>query len=67
MIVTKYKNRAKIHKGFMSGDIIKADIPREEHKRRHTGRITVRNTGNFGLVDRAGECHDISCKYMSVI
>lgn len=67
VIVAKYRNRAKTHKGFMSGDIVTADVPKGKHKGRYTGRITIRHSGNFGLVDQAGERHDISCKYMSVI
>lgn len=67
IITVKYKNRAKTYNGFMTGDIVKADVPKEKHKGRWTGRITIRSSGSFGLVDGNGERHDINCKYMTVI
>ena len=67
IITTKYKTRSKTHKGYMSGDIVKADVPKGIHKGRYTGRITIRHTGNFGLTDTNGKRHDINCKYMSIV
>ena len=67
IITVKYKNRAKTYNGFMTGDIVKADVPKGKHKGRWTGRITIRSSGSFGLVDGNGERHDINCKYMTVI
>ena len=67
IITVKYTNRHKTHKGFMSGDIVRADVPRGKHKGHYTGRITIRHTGSFGLTDQTGKRHDINCKYMSVI
>ena len=67
IIVTKYKNRAKTYKGFMSGDIVRADVPRGKHKGHHIGRITIRHSGNFGLIAQDEVRHDINCKYMSVV
>lgn len=67
IIVTKYKTRSKTCKGFMSGDIVKASVPKGIHKGEYVGRITIRQSGNFGLVDTDGERHDISFKYMTVL
>ena len=67
IIVTKYKNRAKTYRGFMSGDIVRADVPRGKHKGHHIGRITIRHSGNFGLIAQDEVRHDINCKYMSVV
>ena len=67
IIVTKYQSRNKTYKGFMSGDIVKADVPKGKHKGRYTGRITIRRTGNFGMVDTEKRRHDVNCKYLTVI
>ena len=67
IIVTKYKNRNKTYKGFMTGDIVEADVPKGKHKGHYIGRITIRNTGIFGLIDTDGKRHDINCKYMTVL
>ena len=67
IIVTKYTNRAKTHKGFMSGDIVRADVPNGKHKGKYVGRITIRHSDTFGLIDTNGKRHDVNCKYMSVI
>ncbi len=67
IIVTKYRNRHKTHQGFMSGDIVEASAPKGKHMGRYTGRITIRSSGNFGLVDTGGNRHDINCKYMTVL
>ena len=67
VIVAKYKERSKTHNGFMSGDIVQADVPKGKHKGVHVGRITIRHTGSFGLIDAEGVRHDINCKYMTVL
>ncbi len=44
------KLRQKVHFGFQTGDIVKADIPQGKYLGTHTGRIAVRKTGNFKLM-----------------
>lgn len=67
IIVTKYKNRNKTYKGFMSGDIVVANVPKGKHTGRYVGRITIRNSGSFGLIDANKKRHDINCKYMTIL
>ena len=67
VIVTKYTERSKTHKGFMSGDIVKAIVPKGKHKGEYIGRITIRQSGKFGLRDTEGKRHDINCRYMTIL
>ena len=67
IIITKYKERKKTHLGFMSGDMVKADVPKGKHKGHHVGRITIRHSGTFVLTDERGTKRDINCKYMTIV
>ena len=67
IIVTKYTVRGKTCKGFMSGDIVKASVPKGVHKGEYIGRITIRQTGIFGLIDTNEKRHDVNCKYMTIM
>ena len=67
VIITKYRNRSKSYKGFVSGDIVKADIPRGKYAGRYTGRITIRHTGTFSLKTTDGAKIDVNCKHLAVI
>ena len=51
----------------MSGDIVKASVPKGVHEGEYIGRITIRHTGIFGLIDTNGKRHDVNCKYMTVL
>lgn len=66
IIVAKYTTRSKAYKGFMSGDIVKASVPKGVHKGEYIGRIAIRQTGFFGLIDTNGKRHDVNCKYMTI-
>ena len=66
IIVTKYTNRSKTHKGFMSGDLVCADVPKGKHAGRHTGRIAIRHRDSFILTGQDGVRHEINCKYMTI-
>lgn len=67
IITVKYSNRTKTHKGFMTGDIVYADVPKGKHKGRYVGRIAIRQSGNFRMIDTNGIGHDIGCQYMTII
>ena len=56
VIVTKFRDRSKTYEGFMTGDIVTADVPEKYKARgRHTGRITIRKSGYFLLLTTQGE------------
>ncbi|MDY7007193.1 MAG: RNA-guided endonuclease IscB [Cyanobacteriota bacterium] len=58
----KPKLRQKVHFGFQTGDIVKADIPKGKYIGTHTGRIAVRKTGNFKL-KTSTQTFDVNHKY----
>lgn len=64
IITTKYRDRSKIYQGFMTGDIVFADIP-EKYKAsgRHTGRVTIRKSGYFSLLTTNGERHTVKSEF----
>lgn len=50
VITTKYYDRSKTYDGFMTGDIVTADIPKGYKAfGRFTGRITIRRSGHFAM------------------
>lgn len=40
---------ARIHYGFQTGDIVRADIPKGKFAGRHVGRVVVRASGGFSV------------------
>lgn len=46
---SKPKGRCKKVKGFQTGDIARAEIPKGKHQGKHEGRIVTRATGSFDI------------------
>ena len=77
VITKKYKDRAKgfikrdktgnITHSFMSGDIVKANVPKGKYAGEYTGRITIRKTGTFALATTTGQKFDVNYKYCKTI
>ena len=67
IITVKYSDRGKTAFGFMSGDIVKADIPKGKYAGSYVGRINIRKSGTFLLVTTAGQRFDVNHKYCKVI
>ncbi len=44
---TRHAPRAKVFRGFQTGDIVRADIPNGKHRGTHVGRITIRHRPSF--------------------
>lgn len=53
----------KIVRGFKTGDIVKAVVPKGARKGTHKGRVAVRSSGNFNIKTNLGTTIDISWKY----
>ena len=66
VITIKYTDNSKTHKGYMTGDIVRAVIPKGKYAGRHTGRITIRHRDTFALKTNAGR-FDVNCKYMTIL
>ena len=45
----RHAPRKKFEKGFRTGDIVRADIPKGKHQGKHTGRVAIRFGQDFQL------------------
>lgn len=45
----RHAPRAKMYRGFRTGDIVRADIPNGKHRGTHVGRIAIRHRPSFRL------------------
>ena len=59
IIKTKFKERSKTYEGFMTGDIVTANVPEKyKYNGKMTGRIAIRKTGNFDIWTKEyGRCN----------
>ena len=64
---SRYVPRFKFVKGFQTGDIVKAVVPKGKKVGNHVGRIAVRSTGNFNISTKVGLVQGISYKYCTPI
>ena len=67
IITKKYKDRTKSVFGFMSGDIVSANVPKGKFKGSYVGRITIRKTGTFALATSTGQKFDVNHKYCKIV
>lgn len=67
IITVKYKDNAKTAFGFMSGDIVKANIPKGKYAGDYFGRITIRKTGSFALKTKDGTVPCVNYKYCKLL
>lgn len=64
---TRHKSRIQIHKGFQTGDIVKAIVTSGKKIGSYAGRILCRASGSFDIVTTAGRVAGISHKYCKTI
>lgn len=64
-----HRARQKMHFGFMTGDLVVADIPKGKYAGRWVGRVAVRASGYFDVKDGSGRrlCQGVSYRYMRVL
>jgi 5-methylcytosine-specific restriction endonuclease McrA len=55
--------RSKRIRGFQTGDLVRAVVPRGQHAGTHTGRVAVRATGSF----RVGRRDGINHRYCTIL
>lgn len=60
---TRHKSRVQIHKGFQTGDIVKAVVTSGKKIGTYTGRVLCRVTGSFDIATSQGRVAGISHKY----
>ncbi len=61
------KQRAKTVRGFRTGDIVRAVVPKGKNTGKHTGRVAVRARGSFNIKTKRGTVTDLSWKYCQVL
>ena len=64
---TRHRTNQKIHKGFQTGDIVKAIITKGKKIGTYIGRVLVRASGSFDISVSTGRVAGISYKYCSHI
>jgi 5-methylcytosine-specific restriction endonuclease McrA len=53
----RHRTRQKRVRGFQTGDLVRAHVPRGTHQGTHFGRLTVRASGSFRVGQRDGISH----------
>ncbi|MEM8640568.1 MAG: RNA-guided endonuclease IscB [Cyanobacteria bacterium P01_G01_bin.54] len=59
----RYVPRHKFVRGFQTGDIVRADVPKGKKAGTHVGRVAVRSTGSFNISTTNGLVQGINAKY----
>ena len=63
----RHRTSQKIHKGFQTGDIIRADVTKGKKVGTYKGRVLCRASGSFDISTYVGRVAGISHKYCSHI
>lgn len=63
----RHRSRTQIHKGFKTGDIIKAVVTSGKKVGTYVGRVLCRATGSFDVATKSGRIAGISYKYCTHI
>jgi hypothetical protein len=63
----RHCSRLKFHKGFQTGDIVKAIVTTGKKVGTYVGRVATRATGSFNISTTAGLVQGISHKYCTPI
>ena len=64
-----HRSGKKFHFGFMTGDLVVAEVPGGRYAGRHVGFVAVRATGRFDLKDLSGKrvCQGVSWHYFKLL
>ncbi|NES46952.1 MAG: HNH endonuclease, partial [Moorea sp. SIO2C4] len=61
-----HASKAKFFRGFQTGDIVKADIPKGKYAGQYTGRIAIRYRPSF-MLSLPNQRFDVHPKYLQTI
>ncbi len=64
---SRHRKRQKIHKGFQTGDIVKAIVTKGKKIGTYVGRLATRASGSFNISTKNGLVQGISYKYCQLI
>jgi 5-methylcytosine-specific restriction endonuclease McrA len=59
--------RIKQVKGFATGDLVRANVPKGKKAGVHTGRVAVRSTGSFNITTRHGTVQGIGHRHVRLL
>lgn len=60
---TRHRSRQQIHKGFKTGDLVRAVVTKGQKIGIYKGRVLCRASGSFDISTKAGRVSGISHKY----
>ncbi|AOY83228.1 RNA-guided endonuclease IscB [Moorena producens JHB] len=63
----RHCSRTKIHKGFQTGDIVRAVVTKGKKIGTYVGRVATRKSGSFNISTKSGLVQGISHKYCQLI
>jgi len=63
----RYCSRTKVHKGFQTGDIVRAVVTKGKKIGTYVGRVATRKLGSFNISTKSGLVQGISHKYCQFI
>ncbi|NEO40709.1 MAG: HNH endonuclease [Moorea sp. SIOASIH] len=63
----RHCSRTKIHKGFQTGDIVRAVVTKGKKIGTYVGRVATRKSGSFNILTKSGLVQGISHKYCQCI
>jgi hypothetical protein len=66
-LIGSHKTRVKVHFGFQTGDMVKADVPKGKNQGVHVGRVAVRSKPSVKITSKRGKVDGISIKYLTLI
>jgi 5-methylcytosine-specific restriction endonuclease McrA len=61
------RSKQKVIRGFQTGDLVRAIVPKGKNAGTHVGRVTVRATGQFDITTATRKLQIINWKYCSPI
>ncbi|MGS2647876.1 RRXRR domain-containing protein [Streptosporangium sp. G12] len=56
--------RIKLHHGFQTGDLVRANVPAGKKAGLHAGRVLVRSSGSFDITTRHGRVTGINHRHV---
>jgi len=63
----QHRTRVQIHKGFRTGDIVRAVVTRGKKIGTYIGRVLCRASGSFDITTKQGRITGISYKYCKTV
>ncbi len=59
----RHRSKSRFVRGFQTGDIVRAEVPKGKKAGIHVGRVAVRSTGSFNISTAKGLVQGINAKY----